>query len=429
MRKIIALTLLLCLAAGNAVGGDYIRLGVDSIGTWPGLADITFYFERTCPEPALIMGTVNGFVFTATGDVVWEYAGSYIDQSVRAWFIFGILRTVGFDGVPPDTFELGGASMPPTGMPVFDDRFYFSVQLHLGGGEGEICIDSVCTYPGSMWCWQDMTCGLGGDPERPLFVDKYGSDESHPICITVWENPHPPAYDHIRLGIDSLAAGTIRAEIPFYISRTCPIPNFVTHQTNGFVMTAHGSVSWTYADYADNPILDEWFMYPMQYFWMKHRIDGIPPDSFGVYNSSPSGPPYGMPYTTEEWFFTLYLDIGPGLGEICIDSSGAWDWEDLYCGQGGDRERPLFLAKDSSDTDHPICITVFESQCGDMNVDWAIDIDDIVLLLQYVFVDDPITITVGKADVDCSGAIDIDDIVYLLNYVFGTGPEPCADCP
>ncbi len=65
---------------------------------------------------------------------------------------------------------------------------------------------------------------------------------------------------------------------------------------------------------------------------------------------------------------------------------------------------------------------------GDVNGTGAIDIDDIVYLIAYVFQggDAPVECS-GKSlgNVNCSLGIDIDDIVYLIAYVFQGGPEPC----
>ncbi len=65
--------------------------------------------------------------------------------------------------------------------------------------------------------------------------------------------------------------------------------------------------------------------------------------------------------------------------------------------------------------------------------DPAVDIDDIVYLIEYVFAGGPAPIpAICCGDADGSGgdpAVDIDDIVYLINYVFNGGwppmPNPC----
>jgi hypothetical protein len=66
--------------------------------------------------------------------------------------------------------------------------------------------------------------------------------------------------------------------------------------------------------------------------------------------------------------------------------------------------------------------------CGDANSSGAIDIDDIVFLISWVFAGGTDPFPIAIADVNCSGQGDIDDIVFLINYVFSGGPIPCSDC-
>lgn len=73
--------------------------------------------------------------------------------------------------------------------------------------------------------------------------------------------------------------------------------------------------------------------------------------------------------------------------------------------------------------------------CGDVNGsggDPAVDIDDVVYLINYIFAGGPAPVPVEAGDANCSGgdpAIDIDDVVYLITYIFSGGPAPCAECP
>ena len=190
MKKISTLILLvglLLLACNSAHADDYIRVGTDSIQASSSSYDLVFYVKRDCPNPAHIMGASNGFVLTATGDVTWSYKNTYQDPSSSInWELGGLLVTPLLDGTSPDSILLGGAAMF-TGMPVIvNEEAYFHLILDIGPGEGDILIDSAFVSYAGAWKFSGLTCGQGGAPDRPLFVDTYGSDLNHPIHITVY---------------------------------------------------------------------------------------------------------------------------------------------------------------------------------------------------------------------------------------------------
>ena len=197
----IAIAVLL-LASGIAWSDDYIRLGTDSIPASSQDYDLVFYIERTCPTPVFISGASNGFVMTATGNATWSYIGSHQDylyqdaNSSVVWNLGGLISSPNdMDGLSPDRFLTGGAAILPGGMPIITDEPYFRLILDVGSGQGEICIDSAFIPPAGSWKFSQMTCGQGGAENRPLFVDNYGSDNNHPICITVSEPPVDAADD------------------------------------------------------------------------------------------------------------------------------------------------------------------------------------------------------------------------------------------
>jgi len=66
--------------------------------------------------------------------------------------------------------------------------------------------------------------------------------------------------------------------------------------------------------------------------------------------------------------------------------------------------------------------------CGDSDGSGAVDVDDVVYLITYIFAGGPEPDPIDSGEVDCSGAIDIDDVVYLIAYIFQGGPEPCEGC-
>ncbi len=66
-----------------------------------------------------------------------------------------------------------------------------------------------------------------------------------------------------------------------------------------------------------------------------------------------------------------------------------------------------------------------EFVCGDGNGSGAVDIDDVVYLIQYIFGGGPAPDPIESGDGNCSGFIDIDDVVYLIQYIFNGGHPPC----
>jgi hypothetical protein len=235
------------------------------------------------------------------------------------------------------------------------------------------------------------------------------------------------AGDYIRIGVDSIPAGATNFEIPFYVEHTCGqnSPGIA----NGFIMIAEGAASWSFVDYVPCPQHFYWFS--LGGLLLMNHIDGMASDSFLVGGTGYSTT--GLPWTTDTILFSLFLDIGPSEGALLIDSAyvfsgGHWRFSGMTCGLGGAPNRPLFVDKYGSDANHPIVITVYEPICGDANLDGAVDIDDPVFLLNYIFLYGPAPNPYLKSDCDCSRGdvpVDIDDIVHLMNYILRDGPEPC----
>lgn len=63
--------------------------------------------------------------------------------------------------------------------------------------------------------------------------------------------------------------------------------------------------------------------------------------------------------------------------------------------------------------------------CGDSDASGAVDIDDVVHLIYYIFAGGSPPDPIESGDADCSGSADIDDVVYLVSYIFGGGNTPC----
>ena len=166
------------------------------------------------------------------------------------------------------------------------------------------------------------------------------------------------AADYIRIDEDSTFIGAT-FDLDFIVTRECPDPTFITGINNGFTLTATGSATWTFNSFTPDPTASGWF--DLTGLLYNNFIDGTSPDSIMV---GAAGMTTGMPIVSEQLCFTLTLDMGPGVGEICIDSafvspSGTWGWYYMTCGHG-DGTRPDFL-DDDLNTGSPFCITVWDT--------------------------------------------------------------------
>ena len=63
---------------------------------------------------------------------------------------------------------------------------------------------------------------------------------------------------------------------------------------------------------------------------------------------------------------------------------------------------------------------------GDANGDGAMDVADVVHLVNYLFIGGSAPGPLAAGDVNCDGIVNIADIIYLANYLFLGGPPPCS---
>jgi len=73
--------------------------------------------------------------------------------------------------------------------------------------------------------------------------------------------------------------------------------------------------------------------------------------------------------------------------------------------------------------------TLTITRCGDANNDGAIDVGDVVYLVNYLFRSGPAPLPLTCRG-DCNGdsVVDVGDVVYLINYLFRSGPAPGRCC-
>lgn len=65
---------------------------------------------------------------------------------------------------------------------------------------------------------------------------------------------------------------------------------------------------------------------------------------------------------------------------------------------------------------------------GDLDHSHAVDISDLVMLVDYMFNSGPPPYRLFLADIDGSCSVDISDLVYLVDYMFLGGPAPSVGC-
>jgi hypothetical protein len=62
---------------------------------------------------------------------------------------------------------------------------------------------------------------------------------------------------------------------------------------------------------------------------------------------------------------------------------------------------------------------------GDANGDSAVDVGDVVYIINYVFKQGPAPDPRYAGDVNCDDEVNVADAVYLINFIFKDGPAPC----
>jgi aminopeptidase N len=62
---------------------------------------------------------------------------------------------------------------------------------------------------------------------------------------------------------------------------------------------------------------------------------------------------------------------------------------------------------------------------GDVNHDGAVEVGDVVYLINNLYLGGPDPLPYDAGDLNCDGVVDVNDVVYLINYLFRSGPAPC----
>jgi hypothetical protein len=67
-----------------------------------------------------------------------------------------------------------------------------------------------------------------------------------------------------------------------------------------------------------------------------------------------------------------------------------------------------------------------EYTAGDANGDDAIDVADVVYIVNFLYKGEAAPSPYLAGDANCDGEVDLADVVYLINYLYrGGDPPPC----
>ncbi|MDF1544987.1 MAG: GEVED domain-containing protein [bacterium] len=61
---------------------------------------------------------------------------------------------------------------------------------------------------------------------------------------------------------------------------------------------------------------------------------------------------------------------------------------------------------------------------GDLNMDDAVDVSDLTMLIEYLFGGGDAPLVIDLADVNASGQVDVADLTYFVEFMFNNGPAP-----
>ena len=126
---------------------------------------------------------------------------------------------------------------------------------------------------------------------------------------------------------------------------------------------------------------------------------------------------------------------------IKYNSAGVEQWVQIYDGPGNGDDYAWPLAVDGAgnvyvtgwsyegsgtDFDYATIKYIQSSPFlrGDANGDGVININDVVFLINYLFIGGPAPQPLQAGDANSDGVVNINDVVYLINYLFVGGPPP-----
>lgn len=164
-------------------------------------------------------------------------------------------------------------------------------------------------------------------------------------------------------------------------------------------------------------------------------LNGSSRDTIGMYGGCSEEFPLHWPdailcYSMEFYATSIFETLTPTMA-WCVDNIyilPGFTWEFLEDAGGYAPDYNGVPNSSPSNPDAPCILFGAITRpvvCGDADGSGAVDIDDVVYLIAYIFSGGPPPEPLASGDADCSGDVDIDDVVYLIAYIFSGGNAPC----
>lgn len=367
-------------------------------GLWAGVP-ITYHLRMKNLTDQAIAGFTSGFKIHSPDGATWQAAVG--DTVSRGWWDrFDLLFDIyhhSCNGMGADTVGFAGAAMTGTGLETGYDEVSLLVRTEVDAAqEGKIlCLDSTFFPPNGYWLWALETA-----------VTAYPSWDG-PHCFEILGAP-PGGGDSLIVPSVTVDAGNMVQ--PVYVKLLQPIKGVsiplkipVGVEVDSLSRIGLLTEGW---DYAFSSVQsDSGFLH----IALANSMGAsIPPGEHPVFNihfRSLNGD-CDAPVVLS-WDTTMSSD--PVRSLLFADVNG----QDVVV--GFDRERDLTHVPPYGP--------------GDMNSDGAVDIGDLVFMVDYMFHGGPPPAILNSMDVNgsCTGP-NIADLVYFVDYFFQGGPPSVCGC-
>jgi len=417
-----------------------------------------------------ILGHTNGFRVFSPNGAIWTPLS--MDTASVGWpDRFDLIwESAGFsvDGAGADTVGFGGARLEGPGIEDGFDALVFTIATQVDAGQDgkTLCLDSCFFIPSGWWQW-----AFGGS------IGKLTPEWDGPHCFTIvadsdgdsvpnFADNCPFTYNHSQEDSDDDGVGDSCDVCPHHPEDDCCNPmwsnnapqvtsapsisvapgetfNYTTTAVDSdcdgteLILSIEDAPSWSvingvvisgraecnYADTSFLVIASDGDLADTLIVTVAIDLSNQPPSitdssderlihsgvTFMYYPTidDPDDPVHSIVYLSYPDWCAIQSDTVVG---VAPDSMSV--------------ETLAVVASDYCNAD-TLSFMVRVFVCGDTDGSEAVDIDDVVYLINYIFAGGPAPDPLESGDADCSSNVDIDDVVYLISYIFSSGNPPC----